>query len=73
MNIKKILGIVAVVALVGGILYFNTANNQKDKEKVFTIKAIIPLTGSLSLYSTDLKKGLSVAQEEIDAKYGKVI
>ena len=71
-NWKGIFGWVVAIALICGVVGYNAYQEKlKSESGVFTIKAVIPLTGALSIYAGDLKKGLGLAQKEIDSKYGQ--
>ena len=69
-NMKKILIVLLVVLCIFAISWNTYQEKMKSESGVFTIKAVIPLTGPLSIYAGDLKKGLDLAQREIDTKYG---
>ena len=69
---KKFLWILGVVA-VFAVIAFNAYRAKEDNKDVFTIKALVPLSGPLAIYADDFKKGLSVAEQEIKEKYGDKI
>ena len=62
---------IAIILFLGVITYNAYQEKLKSESGVFIIKAVIPLSGSLSIYAGDLKKGLTLAQDEIDSKYGQ--
>lgn len=70
-KMRKIIGWIAAVIIILTIVGYNARQEKiKSESGVFTIKAVIPLSGPLSIYAGDLKKGLNLAQQEIDSKYG---
>ena len=66
----KILGWGVAIAIILGVIGYNAYQNEKKSENVFVIHALMPISGPFSVYATDYKKGLELAQKEIDKKYG---
>jgi len=69
-NLKSILGWVVALVVIFGIIGYNAYENEKKSETVFTIHALMPISGPFSVYAKDYKKGLELAQKEIDKRYG---
>jgi len=64
MNKKNWIWILIAIAviIVGVFIYKNQINKQEDN--VIKIGAILPLTGDFSFYGNEVKKGLSIAEQE---------
>lgn len=71
-NWKNVFGWSTAIILFLGVIGYNAYREKlKSESGIFIIKAVIPLSGPLSIYAGDLKKGLTLAQNEIDSKYGQ--
>ena len=70
-NWKKVIGWGVAALVVIGVVGFNAWQNEKGSENTYTIHTLMPLSGPFSVYATDYKKGLALAQQEIDKRYGK--
>ena len=69
---KKFLGL-AVILVLFGVIALNAYREKEQHKDVFTIRALLPLSGPLAIYADDFKKGLSIAEQEIKEKYGDKI
>ena len=65
---KKIL-IVLAVLLFGFAIYFNIQKNN-TKSDVFTIKALVPLSGRSASLADSTRAGIDLAKDELAKRYG---
>ena len=65
-NTNIIVGIIAIVLIIGGIVYFQ--NGKQEKVKGIKIGSFLPLTGDFGSLGEEIKKGADLAVEEAKAK-----
>lgn len=74
MKNKKVWIIMGVLVIVGALIIGITQIQkvQKQKQQIFKIAAILPLSGSAAEFGVGNKNGISMAVEEINAKGGLI-
>lgn len=71
-TIKKLSYILALIVIIGAIIFVFNFNNQENKaiDEIITIGATMPITGFLSEYGEAYKNGLLMAVDEINNNGG---
>ncbi|MBP5344261.1 MAG: ABC transporter substrate-binding protein [Alphaproteobacteria bacterium] len=69
LNWKSIVGW-GIAALVAGFIVYTNMQERKNKEDVFYIKALVPLTGQAASVADSVREGVELAKEEIASRYG---
>ena len=58
-NWNGVIGWIVVLILFFGVIGYNAYREREKHKDVFTIRALLPLSGHLAIYAGDFKKGLS--------------